>query len=74
MRARHASALLRLMGVPETIASSKDEFVAIAVRLAREPDQRRRIARLYARNKHKLYHDPAPVRALEDLLEALVRR
>jgi predicted O-linked N-acetylglucosamine transferase (SPINDLY family) len=74
MRARHAQAALRLMGVEETIANSKEDYIAIAVRLGREPDRRRRIARLYARNKHRLYDDPAPIRALEDLLEELVGR
>lgn len=72
MRARHAQAHLRMMGVTETITSTKCEYVETAARLASDPGWRRRIADLYARNKHKLYHDPAPTRALESLIASSV--
>jgi predicted O-linked N-acetylglucosamine transferase (SPINDLY family) len=70
MRGRHAMAILRMLGVDETVATTKEEYVQIAVRLAREPEYRRRISQLYAQNKHKLYFDRAPVTALEELLVA----
>ncbi len=48
MRGRHSLAILRLMGIEDTIAGSADEYVALAVRLARDPawraDLRGRIA------------------------------
>src|SRR5262249_5268088 len=34
MRGRHSAAILRMMGVTETIAASVDDYVALAVRLA----------------------------------------
>ena len=69
MRGRHSTAILTLLGVPETI----DEVATIAVRLARNPDLRRGIVARMAANKHRLYFDRAAVAALEDLLEKSVR-
>lgn len=37
MRGRHSLAILRLMGIADTVAGSADEYVEIAVRLARIP-------------------------------------
>jgi len=73
MRGRHSTAILNLLGVPETIAATPDEVATIAVRLARNPDLRRGIVARMAANKHRLYFDRAPVAALEDLLEKSVR-
>jgi predicted O-linked N-acetylglucosamine transferase (SPINDLY family) len=55
------------------IASSLDDYVQRAVRLAQDPAHRRQIAAKIAANKHKLYRDPAPIRALEDFILAKVR-
>ncbi|NEO29980.1 MAG: tetratricopeptide repeat protein [Symploca sp. SIO3C6] len=68
MRARHAVAILKMMGIEETIASSKDEYVKIAVRLGKDPQYRQHISSLVAQNKHKLYGDPDPIAALEDFI------
>ncbi|MGH6914290.1 MAG: hypothetical protein ACREH3_11365 [Geminicoccales bacterium] len=73
MRGRHSIAHLEMMGLEELIASSLDEYVERAVELARDPAYRRQIAAKIAANKHKLYRDPAPIRALEDLIVASVR-
>jgi predicted O-linked N-acetylglucosamine transferase (SPINDLY family) len=69
MRGRHVFAMLKLMGVEETIAKSKDDYIRIATRLGREPEFRRNITEQVTRNRHKLYRDEAPVRALEALIE-----
>jgi protein O-GlcNAc transferase len=37
MRGRHAAAILRMLGITETIAASPQEYVDIAVRLALDP-------------------------------------
>ncbi|MDJ0948740.1 MAG: tetratricopeptide repeat protein [Alphaproteobacteria bacterium] len=68
MRGRHTMAFLRRMGIEEMIAGSKDEFIQIAARLGREPAFRAQMSERIAANKHKLYRDEAPVRALEDLI------
>ncbi|MGD1713665.1 tetratricopeptide repeat protein, partial [Dapis sp. BLCC M172] len=68
MRGRHSMAILKMMGIEETIASSKEEYVQIAVRLGRDAEYRQYISELIAQNKHKLYNDLEPVRALEEFL------
>jgi protein O-GlcNAc transferase len=74
MRGRHCLAILKMMGVTETIAGSLDEFVDIAVGLARDPGRRAALREKIAANRARLYVDPAPVRALEAWLDGVVRR
>ncbi|MDJ0732911.1 MAG: tetratricopeptide repeat protein [Nostocaceae cyanobacterium] len=73
MRGRHAMAILKMMGVEETIADSKDDYVKIAVRLAKDSDYRQYISEKIARNKYKIYGDLAPIKALESFLLNLVQ-
>ena len=68
MRGRHSMAMLKMMGIEETIASSKEDYVQIAVRLGQDTQYRQYISKLVAENKEKLYSDLKPVRALEDFL------
>lgn len=74
MRGRHSAAILEMMGIRETIANSIDDYVAIAARLAGDPQQRRALSRRIADNKQKLYRDRACITALENLLDAAVRQ
>ncbi|MCW5315414.1 tetratricopeptide repeat protein [Nostoc sp. KVJ3] len=74
MRGRHSLAILKMMGVEETIASSKAEYVQIAIRLGKDAEYRQYISQQVAENKHKLYGDLKPVRALEDFLLQLVNK
>jgi hypothetical protein len=37
MRSRHTAAMLKLMGIHETVASTLDDYAAIAARLANDP-------------------------------------
>ena len=73
MRGQHSAAILEMMNMPETIARSIDEFVAIAARLAVDPQEHRMLKERIAANKHRLYRDRACITALEDFLEASVR-
>jgi protein O-GlcNAc transferase len=73
MRGRHTVAHLKMMGIDELITSSVDGYVQLAVRLAQDPAYRHQIAAKIAANKHRLYRDPAPIRALEDFILARVR-
>src|SRR5262249_34434965 len=73
MRSRHSTAILRLMGIEETIARSLDDYVAIAVRLAHDTDWRGALRDRIAANKHRLYRDHACIAALEEFLERAVR-
>jgi len=73
MRGRHSAAILQVMGISETIADSIDDLVAIAARLARNPEQRAALSQRIAESKHKLYRDRSCITALEDFLEQSVR-
>jgi protein O-GlcNAc transferase len=68
MRGRHTMAFLKMMGIEEMIATSKEDYVKIAVRLGQNAEYRQDISQQIANNKHKLYNDLAPVRALEEFL------
>jgi protein O-GlcNAc transferase len=69
MRQNHCKGILTMMGLTETIASSIDDYVAIAVRLGKDPEWRGKISSKIASNKHLLYHDKTCINALEDFLE-----
>jgi predicted O-linked N-acetylglucosamine transferase (SPINDLY family) len=73
MRGQHSAAILRMMDIPETIAGSLDEFIAIAARLAGNPAERRGLTERIAANKHRLYRDRACITALEGFIESSVR-
>jgi predicted O-linked N-acetylglucosamine transferase (SPINDLY family) len=73
MRARHASAILNMMDVTETIVKTIDEYVALAVRLGQDSEYRRQISDKIAANKHRLYHDRTCISALEDFLESVIK-
>lgn len=70
MRARHSAAMLRLIGLTETIARDVDDYVAIAVRLARDGVRRTALRARIAASKHRLFRDRAAIRGLEDFLIA----
>jgi protein O-GlcNAc transferase len=69
MRGRHSAAILAMMGLEAYVAPTREAYVDLAAGLA-EPGARAAARRQVADNKHRLFGDLAPVRALE---EALVR-
>ena len=73
MRGRHSLAVLRAMGVSETIASSLDDYVAIAARLATDAAWRAEKRAEISANKHRAYRDRTCIAALEDWLETVAR-
>jgi protein O-GlcNAc transferase len=74
MRGRHATAILTMMDVPETVTTSLDGYVAAAVRIARDGAWRSTLRAKIGRNKHRLYRDRDCIAALEDFLIAQARR
>lgn len=64
MRGRQTMAMLKMMGIEQTIATTKDEYVKIAVRLGQDAQFRQQISQQIAENKHKLYEDLKPIRGL----------
>jgi predicted O-linked N-acetylglucosamine transferase (SPINDLY family) len=74
MRGRHTAAILRRIGCEATIAGSVDEYVSIAVRLARDPHWRAEVRQAVAVGKRRAFDDHAYVRALERfLIEAVAK-
>ena len=73
MRGRHSAAILRRMGITETITNNVDEFVTTAARLANHSDERDALSRKIASNKHHLYRDPECIEALEEFLARAAR-
>src|SRR5476651_2675814 len=69
MRGRHCAAILQMMGVTETIADTIDDYVAIAARLANDPEERQALRERMKASAHKVYRDRACITELEDFLE-----
>ena len=73
MRGRHTYGILKTIGVDETIATSKKEYVEIAVKLANNINFRDSIVHKIKKNKQKLYNDEKPIRFLEDVIRKNVK-
>src|SRR5262249_37532832 len=73
MRGRHTTAILQMMGVTETIAATVDDYVAVAVRLANDPQWRAAISAAMARGRGRVYGDETCVKALEAFLDQVGR-
>jgi CRISPR-associated protein Csy1 len=71
MRGRQSSAMLAQIGVPELIAADDDDYVAIAVRLATQPDWREALRNKIRNGREALFEDAAPMAALAEALIAL---
>ena len=74
MRGRHTTAILEMMGVHETIAKTVDDYVSIAIRLARDLPWRMDVKAKVAASKHRIYRDAACVSALQDFLDRVARQ
>jgi len=68
LRGRLASGILRHMGVDELVAASAEQYVGLAVRAALDPAFRESARRRVAAQRHLLFEDLAPIRALEEFL------
>jgi len=69
MRGRHTYSILKKLNIEETIASSKEKYVEIAVRLAKDKDFRNSIINKIVKNKKKLFNDDKPIRFLEEVIK-----
>ncbi len=68
MRGRVTHGMLHMIGVEETVARDVDDYIAIAIRLGREPNIRAEVRAKIEANREKLYDDEACVRGLEDFI------
>jgi protein O-GlcNAc transferase len=74
LRGRLASGLLRHLGLDELVARGEEEYIELAVALARDGERRADLRSRIARSRERLYEDPAPVDVLEAFLERVVQR
>jgi len=72
MRGRLASAILRRLGVTDTIAATAEGYVEIAVSLARDKRLRKSLAERIRAGLPGIYADVEPVRSLERVIESMV--
>ncbi|MBC2734786.1 MAG: tetratricopeptide repeat protein [Desulfobacteraceae bacterium] len=73
MRGRHAVAMLKMMGITETIAEDAKAYIAIACRLGSDRDFYDRIRNAIAANRHRLYNDETCIRGLEAFYRRVVQ-
>ncbi|CAK0750711.1 protein O-GlcNAc transferase [Gammaproteobacteria bacterium] len=72
-RGRMGMAMLRHVGVPDTVAATPDDYVTIAIRLGQDEAWRRAMRERIAHGKHRLYDDPSRAAALATFLEEVGR-
>lgn len=76
MRGRQSKAMLEILGVPELIAEDSENYVAIALRLAAEPQFKEAVRQRILANRGELFDRSEPIHALALHLErihALIR-
>ena len=72
MRGRQTMGMLTLLGVDELIATSTDDYLAIAKRVATDQEYRKEMSQKILANLGQLFDDAAPPKALGELLRSLV--
>lgn len=68
LRGRLASGILKRIGLQELVAASEENYVELAVKLARDASYRQDVRTRMEASRSVLYEDLAPIRALEDFL------
>lgn len=74
MRGKFASGILGRVGLQELVATTEDDYVALALKLGTDADYRRAVHGRIEASRPVLYDDAAPVRALEQFLIGAVNR
>jgi predicted O-linked N-acetylglucosamine transferase (SPINDLY family) len=74
LRGRLASGPLRRMGLRQLVTESEEEYIALAVKLVQDREYRAQIRRRMEEERHVLFEDIAPIRAMEDFMAAVVTR
>ncbi len=74
MRGRHSYAILKMLGVTETIAKTEQEYIDIAVKLGTDKAWRETISDKIAHRHENIYQDIECVHGLESFYEQTVRK
>ncbi|MEG3436777.1 tetratricopeptide repeat protein [Pannus brasiliensis CCIBt3594] len=72
MRGRHSAAILRMLGIPETIARDKEQYIEIAVRLGLDPEWRQEIKNKTRQNEDRVFDDRTGITELENFYRSVV--
>ena len=67
-RGRQTGAMLQILGLSELVASNKDDFVAKALAIMRDPDQQLRLRQQIKGNSHRLFADAATKQFVVEVL------
>ena len=73
LRGRLASGILKRMGLQELVAGSEKDYISLAVKLIRDSEYRERTRKRIAAERHVLFEDVAPIRALETFLAKVAK-
>jgi predicted O-linked N-acetylglucosamine transferase (SPINDLY family) len=73
MRGRHSAAMLDMMGMTTTVCESIEEYVTLAINLARDLAWRAEVKCMIAAGKRAIYRDRICVAALEEFLDQVAR-
>ena len=72
MRARHTAGFYDLMGLTEPVARDFERYADLALRIANEPAERRRLSAAISEASPVLFDSASSVAAIEDFLERAV--
>ena len=73
LRGRLASGILKRMGLQELVAGSEEEYISLAVELIRDGEYREHARKRIEAERHVLFEDMAPIRALENFLAEVAK-
>jgi len=73
MRGRHTYAILKMMGLEETIAKSIEDYIDIAVKLGKDKGFRKSISESISTKKHIINKDTSCIRGIEEFLEKIAK-
>ena len=73
LRGRLASGILKRMGLQELIAGSEEDYISLAVKLIQDEEYRERTHKRIEAERHVLFEDVAPIRALENFLAKVMK-
>ncbi len=71
MRGRQSAAMLSMMGLSDLIATNERDYLRIALRLGTDVEFRQQAVRRIIDQRHKIFNDPAPIKALVDFFKRI---
>jgi predicted O-linked N-acetylglucosamine transferase (SPINDLY family) len=73
LRGRFASGILRRMGLGELVVQTENDYVALAVRIARDTAFRHGVRHRIEQSRHTVFDDQEPIRGLEKAITEIAR-